>query len=350
MHTIDILQILRFVAALLVVIYHVSPEIGGITDFEGLFHFVQNGGSGVDIFFVISGFIITLTAVRKPTFNAVNFALNRFFRIFPTYWIFLTLAILVGYISYRLTGSSGTYEMVEASSLLVSYLLAPLPVQIYPVAWTLTLEITFYLIFCFAFRLGGLSAVIASLLAWYLLARFIGPQVVASGAPFIWFFHSVVLEFLYGVIIAWLWLNNRVKYPVLVFTIGCFAYVGVVTSLFEVFAVGREIKWGIPAALLIYGAVGMPWKAPRLAVLAGDSSYILYLMHPLLITTVKVLALRFFDINIFESNVAAAIVIFSSVTISMALTHWIEAPYIRWYKRLVASMPKRGVVVKNRNL
>lgn len=348
MYTIDVLQILRFVGAFLVLIYHISPEVGGVSDFEGLFRFVQNGGSGVDIFFVISGFIITLTVMRKPTFDAVGFVLNRFFRIYPTYWVFLTLAIVLGYISYRFTGTSGTYELVEPSSLLVSYLLAPLPVQIFPVAWTLTLEISFYLIFCVSFRVGRLPAVIASLLAWYALARLGGPYVSTAGGAFIWFFHSVVLEFLYGVLIAWLWLNNRIKYPVGVFVVGFVAYIGVVAGLYEGFAVGREFKWGIPAALLVYGAVGIPWKAPRLAVLAGDSSYILYLMHPILITAAKVFAQRVFDINIFESNIAAMIIVASCVMISMALTHWIEAPYIRWYKRVVASLRGRRAVTENR--
>jgi peptidoglycan/LPS O-acetylase OafA/YrhL len=63
-----------------------------------------------------------------------------------------------------------------------------------------------------------------------------------------------------------------------------------VTAQFENFGVGRKIKYEIPAAFLFCGAVGIPWKAPRVAVFAGDSSYILYLM----ITFVKVLALRFF--------------------------------------------------------
>lgn len=348
MFTIDILQFLRFFAALLVVIYHINPEAGGVTDFEGMFRFVQNGGSGVDIFFVISGFIITLTVMRKETFYAFAFSLNRFFRIYPTYWVFLTLAILLGFISYKLTGSSGTYELVEPTSLLASYFLAPIPVQIYPVAWTLTLEIAFYFIFCISYRLGGLPAVIGSLLVWYIVARVFGGIIQSPGGGFIWFFHSVVLEFLYGVLIAWLWLNERIKFPIVVFCVGCVAYVGVVTGFFEGFAVGREIKWGIPAAILIYGAVGIPWKAPRLAVLAGDSSYILYLMHPLLITTAKVLALRLFDINVFESNIAAIVIIVSSVVISMAMTHWLEAPYIRWYKRLIAKWQGRAEVAAGR--
>jgi peptidoglycan/LPS O-acetylase OafA/YrhL len=341
MHIIDILQILRFSAALLVVIYHTQPGADTTTNFEGLFSFIKSGGSGVDIFFVISGFIITLTVMRKKEFDPVGFTINRFFRIYPTYWVFITLAIILGYISYLFTGSSGTYETVNPRSLIVSYLLAPLPTQIYPVAWTLTLEISFYLIFCISFRLAGLWGVVISLIAWYALSRIIGPQLIASEASFIWFFHSIVLEFLYEVIIAWLWLTGRIKWPAGIFVIGCLAYAGAVGGLYEGFMVGREIKWGIPAALLIYGAVGLPWKAPRLAVLAGDSSYILYLMHPLVITTVKVLALQFFNIDIFESDIAAIVIIIFSVLVSMLLTHWIEVPYIRWYKRFAISLALR---------
>jgi peptidoglycan/LPS O-acetylase OafA/YrhL len=77
------------------------------------------------MFFVISGFIITLTVMRKKEFDPVGFTINRFFRIYPTYWVFITLAIILGYISYLFTGSSGTYETVNPRSLIVSYLLAP---------------------------------------------------------------------------------------------------------------------------------------------------------------------------------------------------------------------------------
>lgn len=338
MRTIDIIQVLRFVAALLVVIYHIAPSFGPEPDFEGIFHFIKKGGTGVDIFFVISGFIITLTAMRKQTFDTVDFTLNRFFRIYPTYWIFLSLAILLGYISYRFTGSSGTYELVQPSSLFASYTLLPIPVQIYPVAWTLTLEITFYVIFCLSFRFGGLRAVVVSLLIWYLLARLFGAQAFTEQGKLIWFFHSVVLEFLFGVLIAWLWLKGQIKFAVPVFVLGCLAYCGVVTGVFSHPDIGREFTAGIPAALLVYGAVGIKWKAPKLAVLAGDSSYILYLIHPLIITTFKIAALRLFDVNVFANNIAALMIIITSVVVSMALTHWVEAPYIRWYKGIIAKL------------
>lgn len=336
MKTIDVLQILRFVAALLVVIYHIAPSFGPEPDFEGIFHFVQNGGSGVDIFFVISGFIIALTVMRKPTFDALGFTLNRFFRVYPTYWLFLTLAIVLGYIAFLFTGSSGTYELVSPSSLFASYTLLSIPVQIYPIAWTLTLEIAFYMIFCLSYRFGGLRAVIASLLLWYLIARLVGINGQSANGNFIWFFHSVVLEFLYGVLICWAWMNDRIKLPLVAFGLGCLAYVGVVAGTFSDLGLGREFVAGLPAALLIYGAVGIEWKAPRLAVLAGDSSYILYLIHPLIITTFKIAALRLFDVNVFANDIAALMIIITSVAVSMALTHWVEAPYIRWYKGIIA--------------
>ncbi|WP_187431975.1 hypothetical protein ROLI_045530 (plasmid) [Roseobacter fucihabitans] len=274
MQTLDGLQVLRFVAAFLVVIYHVQLGSAGVENFQGIFDFVQRGAAGVDIFFVISGFIIMLTMIRKPGFDVKNFGLNRFFCIYPTCWVFLTLAIILGYASYRLTGHSATYDMLSPSSLLVSYLLIPVQTQIFPVAWTLTLEISFYLIFCLFYWLMGLRGVIA-----------------------------------YGTAVG---------------------------GFFDGIGVGREFKWGLPAALLIYGAVGIPWKAPRFAILAGDSSYILYLMHPLLIATVNVLSARLLGINASTHNGLIILILVLSVLISMAMTTWIERPYIAWYKRRLA--------------
>lgn len=336
MRTLDMLQVLRFVAALLVVVFHVTHEQAA--DFNGVFDFVKFGGTGVDIFFVLSGFIISATVLHKPVFDMRSFALNRFFRIYPTYWAVLTAAIILGFLSYKLTGSSGTYELVSPSSLTVSYLLAPLPIQIYSVAWTLTLEISFYVIFCISFAVAGLRGVMVTILIWYVVARVGAGFLPPEGKNFIWFFHSVVLEFLYGVIIAALWHKGQIRWALPVFILGIIAFAAAVNGRFEDLPLAREFRWGLPAALVIYGAVGLSWKVPRIALLAGDSSYILYLIHPLCITVAKVGAARALGVDVFASNVAIVLIVLGSVVLSMALAYWIERPYLRWYKGFIARL------------
>jgi len=351
MQTFDIIQVLRFVAAFLVVIYHIQLGSAGHETFEGLFDFVQRGAAGVDIFFVISGFIIAVTVVGKPAFDVKRFAFNRFFRIYPTYWVFLTLAVMLGYISHVLTGQSTTHDMLSPSSLLVSYLLVPVQTQIYPVAWTLTLEISFYLIFCLFYWLAGLRGVIISLIAWYVAARIYGLFFAPGEGEMIWFFHSVVLEFLYGVLIAIAWFKDRIRFASLAFVLGGISFAATVGGFFDGIGLGREFTQGLPAALLIYGAVGLQWKAPRWAVLAGDSSYILYLMHPLLISTISVLSAKFLGLDASTNNGLIVLILFLSVVISMAMTYLIERPYITWYKdRLARPATQKPQVVLDLDL
>ncbi len=79
------LQVLRGLAALLVVFVHLSeyllPHIG-VPSF---------GGAGVDIFFVISGFIMIVTTADRDV-TPVTFMADRVARIVPTYWV-TTLAV-----------------------------------------------------------------------------------------------------------------------------------------------------------------------------------------------------------------------------------------------------------------
>lgn len=328
---------------MLVVIYHVQLGRVANQDFDSLFGFVKHGAAGVDAFFVISGFIITLTVLRKPDFDIKSFALNGFFRIYPTYWVVLTVAVGLGYASYRLTGQSTTYDITNPASVLVSYLLLPIQTQIFPVAWTLTLEMAFYIIFCLSYSTYGLRGVIISLLVWYVMARFYGFYFTPNETNIIWLFHSIVLEFLFGVLIAALWINGKIRMARGALALGIMSYAAAVGGLFEWTELGREFKYGIPAAILVYGIVGIRWKAPRLAVLAGDSSYILYLIHPLVISTVTVITTRLFGLHPATHNGLTILILLAAIILSLALTVLIERPYILWYKAFIQRYGARGV-------
>ena len=97
-------QFLRGIAALMVVISH--------TSFKGQQYSVDTlqwyhiGGSGVDLFFIISGFIMCYTTYNKKV-NFLNFMRNRFIRIIPLYWVLSFFALIVFLISPNLINSSG---------------------------------------------------------------------------------------------------------------------------------------------------------------------------------------------------------------------------------------------------
>lgn len=335
METLGGIQALRFLAALLVVIYHVRPEVaqGG----GGLFGLVKNGGAGVDLFFVISGLIITLTALRKAAFDPLHFALNRFFRIYPVYWFFLLIAIALGWLAFKATGHSATHDMFSMRAFVASWFLLPIQTQLFPVAWTLTLEVSFYVIFCLTFTLAGMRGVIVAMLLWYLSARVYGSHVQPDADAMIWFFHSIVLEFSFGIWIALLWQKGWIRDAKFLFGLGLLTYAAAVGGVLDPIGAGREFIWGIPAALLICGVVGSGWRMPRWALVAGDSSYALYLSHPLVISIVGVLGTKFLGLASRGHPGVAVFVILASVMASIIFTLVIEAPYRIWYKRVIAT-------------
>jgi peptidoglycan/LPS O-acetylase OafA/YrhL len=105
------IQILRGIAALLVVIFHVRAQemlaIGGngLAEMPFLNGFVNNGFAGVDLFFVISGFIMVYVTdgVRPGIRSSLDFLFARATRIYPLWWFFSALMIAM-MISYNLLG------------------------------------------------------------------------------------------------------------------------------------------------------------------------------------------------------------------------------------------------------
>ncbi|WP_224004114.1 acyltransferase [Aureimonas sp. SA4125] len=84
------LQILRIIAAMMVVLYHVGSGLSA--EYQTRIHQFSLGYSGVDIFFVLSGFIITYTS--RPGQGVLDFIVRRVARVVPLYW-FLTSAVIV---------------------------------------------------------------------------------------------------------------------------------------------------------------------------------------------------------------------------------------------------------------
>ena len=147
---------LRGVAAMMVFIYHYSalnpgirldlsiPLVGSILQFPlGL------GGSGVDIFFVLSGFLLTLPFARSALGAAPKPALARYFkrrflRVFPAYYAQLFLILIVGawFVSWR-PQTAGTF----IAHLFMFFNIGWNPVPpVVGVWWTLPVEMGFYLL------------------------------------------------------------------------------------------------------------------------------------------------------------------------------------------------------------
>ncbi|MBY7734763.1 acyltransferase family protein [Francisella philomiragia] len=146
------LQILRGLAAWTVVFHHYNQLFFGFK-YESLlgYLFYSRGQFGIDIFFVLSGFLMYIVAAK--TKNTTDFLLKRVSRVFPAYIFFTTLLLICLFI-FPYINNLTTFNL---KFLICSYLMIPMQnpsgIGYYPlltVGWTLSLELCFYVIVYFS--------------------------------------------------------------------------------------------------------------------------------------------------------------------------------------------------------
>lgn len=290
-------QALRAIAALLVVAYHAVGYWGAHVRAEDADAIWGNGAAGVDVFFVISGLVMVISASRlhgRPMAGWV-FLRHRLTRIVPMYWIATTAKILLVLALPALVARTHLDGLYVAGS----YLLLPVRdaagdiSPVLPVGWTLTYEMLFYLLVGLALtvRVQMLRVVVPALLAFSAVAVFAGP----GWPPIAGFANTIVLEFLAGVLIGMALQRDRVVPEPLgwVLLLGGFAallFMPVVSGVL------RPLTWGLPATAIVLGAVGLEHRlAPRLPrwlLAAGDASYSTYLTHGFVVPFVGVIVLH----------------------------------------------------------
>jgi exopolysaccharide production protein ExoZ len=282
------IQAMRGVAALLVFLLHLFllRRDGAIGWIGPTWYLV--GPAGVDIFFVISGLVVTSTAVRAATsgpFGAVPFALHRVFRIYPLYWVVLSFAIPA---SAVLTLAP---PMPDPAPLRLALALTPQNPKIL-LAWTLFYEMFFYAVLTVLIALAP-RRLLRAIAGWIAIeAVLITLGLTIAPALRRWVFASpLILEFAAGAAVAYLvsrdWLGWG--WTTLALGLGGFA-LGIVLHaahpLWE--AQWRTLYFGLPSAFIIYGLVVNELRhgrtLPRWLQRTGDASYSIYLWHQLLLT------------------------------------------------------------------
>ena len=268
-------QVLRGVAALLVVLYHTrAHETRGIVHNGGgelawLGGIVTNGFAGVDLFFVISGFImVAVTYELKPGIQtALNFVFRRLTRVYPVWWLFagITTVGLLGY--FQLGNMVETLQVTSRPEpdwiyIIKSFLLIPQEKEpVLVVGWTLIHEVYFYLAFSLVLLLrrswwpyallGWGAAVIAG---W--MSGLSGPIVTDFLSLF---FSPMTMEFLFGAATAMLvasgvaWRGGIVMLVATLWMVAFLCLQGPQTDY--TLQWGRVMMFGLPSAALIYGLV-----------------------------------------------------------------------------------------------
>lgn len=291
------IQALRAVAALLVLLFHtyiVEGKYFGahlVPKWLGLY-----GSSGVDLFFVISGFVmVTVTRGQfGSSLSAVDFLKRRVLRIYPIYWFYSAIVLAVMFVMPQWVNSStGHHAYIVSSLLLWPSGTLPLLQQ----GWTLIYEMFFYLVFALMIAWVSERFLAPALAIWagvtgalaYWLGSYVSSHPVLGTVA-----NPLVFEFIAGCFVAMIW-------PAMHGWRAVIALVGAASSIVALFVVGRHvepdtiIQWralyfGVPAFLLVLGAVSLERKtgriAPRGLLLLGDASYSLYLSHVLVISAV----------------------------------------------------------------
>ena len=284
---------LRALAALLVVLTHAQHEAAEIWADKG-FSFDEKtipGDAGVDIFFVLSGFIMVYVA--RDQFGVrgapLGFMLRRIARVAPLYWICTTLMIAVVGLEQGLV----THHGLDVWHVVKSYLFIPhqregdhLVRPVFALGWTLTFEMMFYAVFAlglFLTRRSGLIAVMATIAGAVALGLVFRPEATVLA----YFSHPIILEFAVGVAIGWLYVTGRVLSPAAILPglVAGLVLLGLAPHLSYDMDPLRVVYFGLPATIMVgaclLGATAETDRmVPAIASRLGDSSYSLYLSHP----------------------------------------------------------------------
>lgn len=280
------IQYLRAIAAMLVVALHASIVIR--RDYAHDFPMFTTGEFGVDLFFVISGFIMWTIASSRETSPGAFFE-RRIVRIVPLYW---ALTIPTALIS--MDGGFHVDPSADFGSLVRSFFFIPewneklgMVTPVLFVGWTLNLEMFFYAVFALALFLKPeirLFAIVALLTALAASRLAIG----VSGHPAINLYsRSLVGEFAFGVLLGWFFQNGFSKfadskgawrYGVLLIAAGAAA-----TPFRDQLTEARLLHFGVPALMIVAGALLAEKRLARLPLpplkFLGDASYSIYLAH-----------------------------------------------------------------------
>jgi exopolysaccharide production protein ExoZ len=305
------LQVLRFVAALMVVYVHAADTAMRANESFGSIcgTLINIGHCGVDIFFVISGVIIAKIAPgRTPT----EFIWSRIRRIVPLYFLFSIAAL-----AFTINTGFGWREA------LATFLFWPATDQMTAPTlaggWTLCFEMLFYAATALILLDRQWTIIMVGAYGMAFLLRPISPIFQFLGSP-------IILEFLLGVTIAYI--PGR-RFGVLGLPIGTMSLVG--AALFGIEPIDIDLQrvliFGLPSAMIVYGTLQITMRESVWTYL-GDASYSLYLSHFVPLTFL----LAFSRIYPIPSDLLILIGIFTSLLFAWRVHERFEKPMMNALK------------------
>lgn len=295
----DSIQVLRGVAALLVVLFHFRHYLNNVYPLKDLgdrlFLF---GEAGVDLFFIISGFIIVYASRDKEKNTFLEFAVKRFFRLYPLYFFILTVYLVFYHDEvFTLTNIIKSYFLI-----LIDYNnVGPwFGLSIIYSAWTLTYEAYFYFIFSLAILLSHKHrALICTLL---IISIMVGTQLHVYGVwslnllpgkkdfsgflyNFLFVSSPLVLDFIMGMGVAYFYIGyckikHKDYHTFLAFIILAISFIFMVSNVTK--HIG-PLTWGWCSAGIVFSVLiiskNLKVTYPRTLIYLGEMSYSIYINH-----------------------------------------------------------------------
>lgn len=349
MGKINSLQIFRGLAAVMVIIAHANIMLG-----KGIFGgWLIPGIYGVDFFFVLSGFIIMYTAKKDISNPAAlsNYIRKRFSRVYPVYFVYTIIALLVNYLFYIFSGEGLVYWIgMNFKNILKTITLYPVSfdrvvMPVNPVAWTLTYEVLFYSIFSLLIIIKNEKFLVILPALWVCCIAAVNlGWIDVKGVLLQILTATRNLEFMIGCAMGYFMprervgINKSIIYTILFFG-GIFLTLSWVNAVndFKYFPLIDWVVFGIPYAMIIFSvtrieiAIGeFKNKIIGFLVYLGDASYSIYLVHFLVIVGVR----RYLQAADIQANGVSLILIsFIAFIISLAMYHSIEKPIMRYFSK-----------------
>lgn len=337
------IQVLRGIAALLVVAAHLQVieqkyGHGGVI----LPVWLEYGKVSVDLFFVISGFVIaTVTRGQFKSWRAAgHFLFQRMTRIYPPYWLYSAMVLLLWLFRPDMVNASQGHQInIVASFLLLPQDFPPLLI----VGWTLIHEMYFYV------AMGLLMLVVRErvfpvALALWALVVIVGQLycVIDTGenvSPWIrLIFHPLTLEFVGGAGIALL-LNGNIRgngrvimdVGIIGFTFAAiWLYAG--DTALDTDGWWRLLFFGLPSLLVVHGAASaeIAGKArfPTMMRKIGDASYSIYLTHILVLSAIGRAWAQIAVPEAINHAIVLATMVLATLIVGLLSYRWVEVPIL----------------------
>ncbi len=323
---------LRGLAALSVVFFHFTLRFGQLFGApEGLWFDFPRGDYGVQLFFMISGFVIFMTLDRTRT--TTDFVVARFARLYPAYWAAMLLTFTVVSL-FGLPGQEvGLRDFVVNLTMVQSLLHVP---HVDGAYWSLQAEILFYAAMLSLWRFGFLSNAICTLsiwltvavavqcAAWWLpeqLAGALGPVLTLGSLRFIHLFIIGMALYQQRGVVA-------IDPGWLLLVVACWFWHALVDA-----PAGAALVAAFTVVMYLATAGQVPWLASRPLAYLGGISYTLYLVHQN-VGYVIIRTLNGWGLN---ANVSLLIAVGCVMGLAIALSRYVERPALAAIKSRYAA-------------